>query len=353
MAIKPKQQEALATVPPELVGLTEIDTLIQAAQNAKPGLEELVQLRVKESQTITVIKDDAGMLVANAQLERIVELRNNLKASDVTKAADILHKAHRILTGWRNGWDKLLETRETSLKRALVAYQQAKEEAAARERERLRRIAEEEARQKQEKLRLEAERKRKEELAELEQTRQNVLGQLCMSFRFSGGQQAAAECEQLAKRRSDNANQVRQDIEAAQQALDSLGKGNLSEATSIMRFTQEAPPPPPPPPPQVEVVAPAAVYVPEPEPLPSAVKGTRPEPHFAMLCEHDAANGETCANCQQIPRKFLKLDESGVKAHLKKMGEGLGGTVDQPNTTAVPGIKVWWTREATLNRSGL
>jgi hypothetical protein len=334
----------------ELLGPTGQE-LIREAQNAKPTLDELVRARVAEAGTITTIVDDAGQLAANIRLEQIVELRKHLQKSVVKTAAGVFHQLHRTLTGWISAWDALLEVRERSLSGAMARYEKQKEEAVERERQRLQRIADEAARRKQEELRQEAERKAKEELDAAESQRQAALIQLVGYLGLVGEKTAVEECLAMAKQRSDNLDQVKQDIAGIESALDSLGKGNTAEALSVMKFTQKAPPPPPPPPPVLESVVPAAVYVPPPAPIPSALRGTRRVPKWRIVCGHAKANIESCANCAKVAREFLVLDESAVTHKMKKLGEASGGSMERPNVVLIPGFECWWETEATLRRT--
>jgi hypothetical protein len=323
--------------------------LIRKAQEARPTLEELVQARVKEAGIITTITDERGKEAANTQVEAIVALRKRLEESEIRSAANIFYTLHRTLTGWLSGWDKLLEAREKSLTTALARYHTALEEAKERERQRLQRIADEEALRKREEAEKEAARKAKEELDAAEELRQKALADLVGYLKLVGEKKAVAECEELAKRRSDNLNQVMQDIRGAQEALDSLSKGNTEEALAIMRFSREAPPPPPPPPPVIEPIAPAVVYVPPAE-LPSSLRGLHWVPHWEAICGHQG-NEPECRNCQSMPRQYLTIDERAIRDKMKRSGEGSGGTQQNPNTTLIPGFRTWWTQEATTRRT--
>jgi hypothetical protein len=327
--------------------------LVQRAQKIQPELNQLVQTRLQESGTITVIVDDVGMTAANAQVAQIVQLRNTLAKSVIREAADQVHALHRTLTGWLNAWDSLLEAREKSLSRAIVARQDELEAAVERERKRKQREAEEEAQRTAARLRAEAEEHAKKELAQAHEQRTKLFTQLYSYFDMLGeeGKRPAKECRELAELQSTNINQVRQDVQAAEQALDSLGRGNLDEALSIMKFSKESPPPPPAPVVLAPVV-PKAVFVREPPPLPSSVRAARSVPHFQMICEHDKANASrSCENCRLVDRQFLVLDEAEVKRAINRLGPAIGGTAQAPNTTAIPGLRVWWEREASTRRT--
>jgi hypothetical protein len=355
MALSPMPD--LLTKPSNEITMNDLLTpggqeLIRMAQEARPTLDELVQARLKESATITTIESDEAQAVADAELQQVISLRKKLLGSIIKDTATVFHTLHRQLTGWIGAWDKLLDAREKSLGRALVDWQQKKEREAERERQRLAAIAAENARKEQERLRKEAEEKAAKELAEAELDRQTVLSSLLSYLGLMGEKKALQECAELAKRRSENINQVRQDTQAAREALESLSRGNTEEALTIMKFTKDAPPPPPPPPPRVETVAPAAVYVPAPTPPPSSLRGMRAVPKFEIICGHAKGNAsESCPNCAKIERRFLVVDEGEVKRAISKLGEASGGTKQAPNLNIVPGYRVWWETDATLRRT--
>jgi hypothetical protein len=347
------KEQQLATVAPAWLGASEME-LVRKAQAAQPQLEALVQARLKESATITIISDDTAMAAANAQVEQIIKLRKQIAESDLREAATAFNRLHKTLTGVISAWDKLLEAREKSLSTAIVARQDELEAAREKERRRLQAVEEEKAKKKQEELRREAEAKAKAELDAAEVQRAETLSLLAQSFaslRTKQGEMSEAECRQALARKSDNVNQVKQDTEAAAAALDSLMAGNVEEAVAIMQFSKEAPPPPPPPPPRVEQVMTPSVVVREAPPLPSAVKAGRSEPHVVMACVHADGNDPECSNCLKVPRKFLVVDLSAAKTHLRNMGEATGGTSQNPNTTLIPGLLCWWERVATLRRT--
>ncbi len=122
----------------------------------KAELSALVQARLEETKTLTVVSTDEQFQAAGEQVKAIAQLRFRLESA-IRPYVDFWHRGHKAHTQLLATLDGPLEARERSIKQGLARYQREKEEARRREEERLRREAEA-ARQKLE----EEDRKRRE-----------------------------------------------------------------------------------------------------------------------------------------------------------------------------------------------
>jgi hypothetical protein len=347
--------KALAVQEKPVVMSAEDRAVLLKANLEKKTLDELVALRLRESQMITVVTDDTSYAHTDAQLALVVQARNQIAESSIRAAATHFGTIHRKLTGWLKAWNDPLVAREESLSAALVDYQERRKKEAEAERLRLEREAQEKARIENERLRKEAEARAKEMLDAAEQDRQDAMFLLAKAFaslNTSQGKRSQKETVALAQRHWENINQVQQDTMAARAALDSLSQGNVEEAVRLMKFTKEQPAAPPPPL-FVETVQPEPVAtLTEMQPAKaSSLRGTQMVPRYSTMCEHEDGDDEGCPECLKIPRKFLKIDHNAVGAYLRKQGEAMGGTPEQPNFTAIPGLRIYWTREPRVKRS--
>jgi hypothetical protein len=119
-------------IPPEL----------NLAEDLKAELSSLVQARLLETKTLTVVSTDEQFQSAGEQVKAIAQLRSRLEGM-IRPYIDFWHRGHKAHTQLLATLDGPLEARERSIKQGLARYQREKEEARRREEERLRREAEE------------------------------------------------------------------------------------------------------------------------------------------------------------------------------------------------------------------
>ena len=120
------------TIPPEL----------NLADDLKAELSALVQARLEEAKTLTIVSTDEQFQAAGEHLKAIAQLRTRLEIA-IRPYIDFWHRGHKTHTQLMATLDGPLDARERSLKQGLARYQREKEEARRREEEQLRREAEE------------------------------------------------------------------------------------------------------------------------------------------------------------------------------------------------------------------
>src|SRR6516225_5993250 len=111
-------------------------------ENEKGQLSALVQIKLEETKTLTLVSTDEQFETAGEQLKAIALLRERIKGT-LKPFIEFWHQGHKAHTGLLATLDGPLEARERSMKQGLARYQKEKEEARRREEERLRREAEE------------------------------------------------------------------------------------------------------------------------------------------------------------------------------------------------------------------
>ena len=112
------------------------------AEDEKGQLSALVQVKLEETKTLTIVSSDEQFETAGEQLKVIAQLRERIKGT-LKPLIEFWHQGHKAHTGMLATLDGPLEARERSMKQGLARYQKEKEEARRREEERLRREAEE------------------------------------------------------------------------------------------------------------------------------------------------------------------------------------------------------------------
>jgi len=273
--------------------------LLSPPELSLPGEQEselsvLVQSRLEETKTLTVVSTDQQFQAAGEQVRTIAQLRSRVETV-LRPYIDFWHRGHKAHTQLLATPDGPLEARERSIKQGLARYQREKAEARRKEEERLRREAEELRRKLEEQ-----DRRRREMEAD------------------------------AAKRRLEE--------EALAEAAVREADGDHETATLILNHAVE----------QVESI---------PEPVPSVpimlvapvVQTTAPKvrgigfrevPKWRMKCGHDKADDPKCATCQSVPREYLVLDPKRVQARIN----GFGLNAD------ITGIEVWMESETTVRR---
>ncbi|MGH9350595.1 MAG: hypothetical protein ACRD2G_00250, partial [Terriglobia bacterium] len=112
------------------------------AEEEKTQLSGLVQAKLTETQTLTVIPTDEAFESAGKELVAIAQLRAKLETA-LRPYIEFWHRGHKAHTQLLATLDGPLEARERSMKQGLARYQREKEEARRREEDRLRKQAEE------------------------------------------------------------------------------------------------------------------------------------------------------------------------------------------------------------------
>jgi len=112
------------------------------AEGKKGQLSALVQIKLEETKTLTVVSTDEQFETAGEQLRAIALLRDRIKGT-LKPFIDFWHHGHKTHSGLLATLDGPLEARERSMKQGLARYQKEREEARRREEERLRREADE------------------------------------------------------------------------------------------------------------------------------------------------------------------------------------------------------------------
>jgi hypothetical protein len=264
------------------------------AEGRRAQLSDLVQAKLEETKTLTVISTDEQFENAGAELVAIAQLRAKLEAT-VRPYIEFWHRGHKAHTQLLATLDGPLDARERSMKHGLARYQREKEEARRREQERLRREAEELRR------RLEEEDRRQRE------------------------QEAEAETRKLEE-------------EALAEAARREAEGDHETAELILEHAiqQDDPFPAAAPQPAMVFVAPV-VQAQAPK-----VRGVvfREIAKWRMLCGHDRADNLNCQVCRSVPREYLVLDPRRVQAHVN----GLGTSAN------IPGVEVWMECTTSVRR---
>jgi hypothetical protein len=266
------------------------------AEEEKGQLSALVQIKLEETKTLTIVSTDEQFETAGEQLKTIALLRERIKGA-LKPFIEFWHQGHKAHTGLLATLDGPLEARERSMKQGLARYQKEKEEARRREEERLRREAEELRR------RLEEEdRKRRESEA--------------VAARRMLEEEALAEAV---------ARETAGDHETAELILE-----------HALQQTEIVPEPEPTPQVPVVVLAPVvAVTTPKVRGV-----GFRQVPKWRMECGHERGDDPKCATCQSVPREYLVLDPKRVQARVNGFGVNAN----------IPGIEVWLDCEASVRR---
>lgn len=271
-------------IPPEL----------NLADELKGELSALVQARLEETKTLTVVSTDDQFQAAGEHVTAVAQLRSRLE-SVIRPYIDFWHRGHKAHTQLLATLDGPLEARERSIKQGLARYQREKEEARRREEERLRREAEELRRKLEEE-----DRKRREMEADAAQRRLE--------------EEALAEAA---------AREAEGDHETAALILEHAVEQveTLPEPAPSMPIVLVAP--------VVQATAPKVRGV-----------GFREVPKWRMKCGHEQADDPKCATCQSVPREYLVLDPKRIQARVN----GFGINAD------VPGIEVWMESQASVRR---
>ncbi len=280
-------ETAIIPTPPSELNLTE---------DLKAELSALVQARLEETKTLTVLSTDEQFQSAGEQLKGIAQLRARIESA-IRPFIDFWHRGHKAHTQLLATLDGPLEARERSIKQGLARYQREKEEARRREEERLRREAAA-ARQKLE----EDDRKRRELEA--------------------------------------NATKQRLEEEALAEAAAREAEGDLETAALILDHAVEQVETLPAPAPCVPIV----LVAPMAQAVAPKVRGVgfREVPKWRMKCGHEKADDPKCATCQSVPREYLVLDPKRVQARVNGFGVNAN----------IPGIDVWMESQTSVRRKG-
>jgi hypothetical protein len=266
------------------------------AEDEKTKIAALVQAKLEETKTLTVISSDEQFESAGQELVAIAQLRAKLDAS-LRPYIEFWYRGHRAHTQLLSGLDGPLEARERSMKQGLARYQYEKEETRHREEERLRREAEELQR------RLEAEDRRRREKQADEAKRKLE-------------EEALAEA---AQRESDGDHETAELIlEHAVQQTETL-PASAPQPTIVLMA------------PVVQAAAPKVRGV-----------GFREVPKWRMQCGHERADNLNCGVCRSVPREYLVLDPKRVQARVSAFG----------TSANISGIEVWMECTASVRRKG-
>src|SRR2546426_7031979 len=255
------------------------------AEDRKAELSALVQAKLEETSTLTIVSTDNQFETAGEQLKAIAQLRERIKGT-LKPFIEFWHQGHKAHTQLLAIMEGPLEARERSMKQGLARYQREKEEARRREEERLRREAEE--------------------------LRQRLE-------------------EENRKRREMEADAVRRKLEeeALAEAAAREAAGDHETAELILEHAVQQTEVVPEPSPQVPVVV-LATVVPVTTPKVRGI-GFREVPKWRMQCGHERADDPKCPACQSVPREYLVLDPKRVQARVN--GFGINANI--------PGIEVW------------
>ncbi|HUZ97078.1 MAG TPA: hypothetical protein VMU57_19420 [Edaphobacter sp.] len=260
----------------------------------KSELSALVQARLEETKTLTVVATDEQFQTAGEQVKAIAQLRSRLESA-IRPYIDFWHRGHKANTQLLATLDGPLEARERSIKQGLARYQREKEEARRREEERLRREAE------AVRLKLEEEDRKRREL-------------------------------------EANAAKRRLEEEALAEAAAREAEGDHETAALILDHAVE----------QVETIpeptpcVPIVLVAPLAQVTAPKVRGVgfREVPKWRMKCGHERADDLKCATCQSVPREYLVLDPKRVQARVN--GFGINANI--------PGIEVWMESQTSVRR---
>jgi hypothetical protein len=267
---------------------------LMLAEEENTQLSVLVEAKLAETQTLTVVTTDEAFESAGKELLAIAQLRTKLEAA-LRPYIEFWHRGHKAHTQLLATLDGPLEAREYSMKQGLARYQREKEEARRREEERLRKQAEELRR----KLEDEA-RDRREKEAEAERRRQE--------------EEALAEA---ARREAEG------DSETAELILEHAIRENVTVSATVAQPAIVLKPP----------------VVPAEAPKVRGV-GFREIPKWRMQCGHERADNLNCAVCRSIPREYLVLDPKRLQARVSAFG----------TSANIPGIEVWMECTTSVRR---
>jgi hypothetical protein len=264
------------------------------AEEEEKQLSSLVQAKLAETQTLTVITTDEGFESAGKELVAIAQLREKLEAK-LRPYIEFWHRGHKAHTQLLATLNGPLDARERSMKQGLARYQREKEEARRREEERLRKEAEELRRKLEDE-----DRKRWETEAEAERQKQE--------------EEALAEA---ARREAEG------DSETAELILEHAIQGNGAHPPVVSQ-------------PAIVLMPPV---VPAEAPRVRGV-GFREIPKWRMQCGHERADNLNCAVCRSIPREYLVLDPKRLRARVSAFG----------TSANIPGIEVWMECTTSVRR---
>lgn len=266
------------------------------AEEQKGQLSGLVQAKLVETQTLTVISTGEQFESAGKELLCIAQLRVKLETS-LRPYIEFWHRGHKMHTQLLAAMDGPLEARERSMKQGLARFQREKEEARRREEERLRREAEELRR------RLEEEdRRRREKEAEAERQRLE--------------EEALAEA---ARREAEG------DSETAELILNHA----IQETKAVPATAPQ---------PSIVLIAPVV----QAETPKVRGVGFREIPKWRMQCGHERADNVNCGVCCSVPREYLVLDPRRVQARVNSFGVNAN----------IPGVEVWTECTTSVRRKG-
>jgi hypothetical protein len=271
-------------------------TELTLAEDEKTKLAALVQAKLEETKTLTVISNGEQFESAGQELVAIAQLRAKLEYT-LRPYIEFWYRGHRAHTQLLSTLDGPIEARERSMKQGLARYQHEKEEARRREEERLRREAEELQR------RLEAEdRKRREQEAEAERRK--------------------LEAEALAEA-------ARREAEGDHETAELLLERASDETTAPLAPVSQP----------AMLIAPVVVEAQAPK-----VRGVgfREVAKWRMRCSHERADNLNCDTCRSVPREYLVLDPRRVQARVN--GFGISANI--------PGIDVWLECTTSVRRKG-
>ncbi len=277
---------------------------LMVVDEEKAQVSSLVQGKLDETSTLTIISNDAQFGTAGNQVKSIAHLRRQVEAL-LRPYIDFWHRGHKAHTQLLGTLDRPLEARERSIEQGLARYQREKEEARRREEERLRREAEELRREMEEE---ERRRREAEEAAAKRKLEEEALAEA-----------AAREAEG--------------DHETAALILE-----HAVEQSRMAGLPQPAPF-------MVSAVSPSVPIVlvaPVAQATAPKVRGLgfREVSKWRMKCGHKGAEDPACATCQSVPREYLVLDPRRVQARVEAF-----------RTSAnIPGIEVWMECQTSVRR---
>lgn len=263
-------------------------------EEPKAQLSALVQAKLSETQTLTLISTDEQFESAGKELVAVAQLRARLETT-LRPYIEFWYRGHKMHTQLLSTLDGPLEARERSMKQGLARYQREKEEARRREEERLRWEAEELRRR----------------LEEQDHTRR--------------------EKEAEAERR-------RLEEEALAEAARRETEGDHDTAALILEHALEETKAVPQPTPQPAIVLVAPVVQAEAPKLRGV--GFRQVAKWRMQCGHERADNVNCDVCRSIPREYLTLDPKRVQGRVNSFG----------TSANIPGVEVWMECETSVRR---
>jgi hypothetical protein len=100
------------------------------AEEEKGQLSALVQIKLEETKTLTLVSTDEQFETAGEQLKAIAQLRERIKGT-LKPFIEFWHQGHKAHTGLLATLDEPLEARERFMKQGLARYQKEKERPAA------------------------------------------------------------------------------------------------------------------------------------------------------------------------------------------------------------------------------